>query len=79
MSFEAIKKLFIIILKVKFIYNISFRKKIFFKVYHVCHDGREGEQGASFLCTNGTIFNQAEFACDWWYNVDCGQATSLYQ
>ncbi|GLH04880.1 Uncharacterized protein GBIM_10510 [Gryllus bimaculatus] len=46
--------------------------------YHVCHDGREGPQGASFLCTNGTLFNQHEFACDWWYNVDCSQAPSLY-
>lgn len=49
------------------------------QAYHVCHDGREGHQGASFLCTNGTIFNQKEFTCDWWYNVDCAQATSLYQ
>lgn len=24
------------------------------QAYHVCHDGREGEQGSSFLCTNGT-------------------------
>ncbi|KAK9889436.1 hypothetical protein WA026_004705 [Henosepilachna vigintioctopunctata] len=49
------------------------------QAYHVCHDGREGEQGASFLCTNGTIFNQAEFNCDWWYNVKCEEAPSLYR
>lgn len=49
------------------------------QAYHVCHDGREGHQGASFLCTNGTIFNQKEFACDWWYNVKCEEAISLYQ
>lgn len=49
------------------------------QAYHVCHDGREGHQGASFLCTNGTIFNQKEFTCDWWYNVDCDQAPSFYQ
>ncbi|XP_077285536.1 U-scoloptoxin(01)-Cw1a-like, partial [Arctopsyche grandis] len=48
------------------------------QAYHICHDGREGDQGASFLCTNGTLFNQHIFACDWWYNVDCAQATSLY-
>ncbi|XP_033149565.1 uncharacterized protein LOC117134618 [Drosophila busckii] len=48
------------------------------QAYHVCHDGREGHQGASFLCTNGTIFNQKEFACDWWYNVKCEEATSFY-
>ncbi|XP_055377076.1 uncharacterized protein LOC129609182 [Condylostylus longicornis] len=46
--------------------------------YHVCHDGREGHQGAQFLCTNGTIFNQKEFACDWWYNVNCAEATNYY-
>lgn len=49
------------------------------QAYHVCHDGREGHQGASFLCTNGTIFNQKEFTCDWWYNVDCAQAQNFYQ
>lgn len=32
------------------------------QAYHVCHDGREGHQGATFLCTNGTIFNQKEFS-----------------
>ncbi|XP_058987628.1 uncharacterized protein LOC101898087 [Musca domestica] len=49
------------------------------QAYHVCHDGREGDQGASFLCTNGTIFNQKEFACDWWYNVKCEEAVNYYQ
>uniref|UniRef100_A0A1I8P2X9 Chitin-binding type-2 domain-containing protein n=2 Tax=Stomoxys calcitrans TaxID=35570 RepID=A0A1I8P2X9_STOCA len=48
------------------------------QAYHVCHDGREGHQGASFLCTNGTIFNQKEFACDWWYNVKCEEAANYY-
>jgi len=32
----------------------------------------------SFLCPNGTIFNMETFVCDWWFNVDCGVATSLY-
>lgn len=45
----------------------------------MCHDGREGEQGASFLCPNGTLFNQHEFACDWWYNVNCADAPRLYE
>ncbi|VVC40786.1 Chitin binding domain [Cinara cedri] len=48
------------------------------QAYHICHDGREGHQGASFLCTNGTLFNQKEFTCDWWYNVDCSKATYYY-
>ncbi|XP_026294887.1 uncharacterized protein LOC113218599 isoform X2 [Apis mellifera] len=49
------------------------------QAYHICHDGREGHQGASFLCTNGTLFNQQEFACDWWYNVNCADAPTLYR
>ncbi|CAH0562491.1 unnamed protein product [Brassicogethes aeneus] len=49
------------------------------QAYHVCHDGREGEQGSSFLCTNGTIFNQKEFTCDWWYNVNCHEAQEHYR
>ncbi|CAB0020578.1 unnamed protein product [Nesidiocoris tenuis] len=49
------------------------------QAYHICHDGREGHQGASFLCPNGTLFNQHEFACDWWYNVNCADATRLYE
>ncbi|GAB1861917.1 hypothetical protein CAJAP_02996 [Camponotus japonicus] len=49
------------------------------QAYHICHDGREGHQGASFLCTNGTLFNQHEFACDWWYNVNCATAPMLYR
>ncbi|KAG8297113.1 hypothetical protein J6590_041421 [Homalodisca vitripennis] len=51
---------------------------IVYAAYHVCHDGREGHQGASFLCPNGTLFNQHEFACDWWYNVNCAEAPQLY-
>lgn len=45
----------------------------------MCHDGREGDQGATFLCANGTIFNQQEFNCDWWYNVNCGEAPRFYE
>ncbi|XP_063850000.1 uncharacterized protein LOC135094125 [Scylla paramamosain] len=48
------------------------------QVYHVCDDNRYGPQGAQFLCTNGTVFNQEVFTCDWWYNVDCSKATSFY-
>ena len=29
----------------------------------------------SFLCPNGTLFNQQYFICDWWFNVDCSQVT----
>ncbi|XP_063591978.1 U-scoloptoxin(01)-Er1a-like [Penaeus indicus] len=38
------------------------------QVFHICQfDGRHD----SFLCPNGTIFNQQYFVCDWWFNVDC--------
>nr|XP_045603785.1 uncharacterized protein LOC123761708 [Procambarus clarkii] len=32
----------------------------------------------SFLCPNGTVFNQQVLTCDHWRNVDCGQAQALY-
>merc|ERR1711910_282802 len=32
----------------------------------------------SFLCPNGTLFNQQYFICDWWFNVDCSLAESFY-
>lgn len=47
----------------------------FFQVYHFClHDGNK----FSFLCPNGTMFNQAYFVCDLWFNVDCARATDFY-
>ena len=30
----------------------------------------------SFLCPNGTIFNQEYFTCDWWFNVDCADSAA---
>ena len=33
----------------------------------------------SFLCPNGTLFNQKYFVCDWWYNVDCAASESFFQ
>ena len=32
----------------------------------------------SFVCPNGTLFNQQYFVCDWWFNVDCAKAESFY-
>lgn len=49
------------------------------QAYRVCDDGRHGSKGAEFLCTNGTIFNQAAFTCDWWFNVDCAAAPKYYE
>merc|ERR1712179_247843 len=41
-------------------------------------DGEGGLAKYSFLCPNGTIFNQNYFICDWWFNFDCAQAEDLY-
>merc|ERR1719431_1256800 len=49
--------------------------------YHVCLQDPANTNimyPISFLCPNGTIFNQEVFTCEWWFNVDCTQATSFY-
>merc|ERR1711913_109693 len=33
-------------------------------------DGGGGLAKYSFLCPNGTLFNQNYFICDWWFNFD---------
>ncbi|XP_069174674.1 uncharacterized protein [Procambarus clarkii] len=45
------------------------------QVFHICQD--KGKI-SSFLCPNGTIFNQQYFVCDWWYNFDCSTAQQFY-
>ena len=48
-------------------------------MFHICTaDGEGGLSKYSFLCPNGTIFNQNYFICDWWFNFDCAEAESLY-
>ncbi|XP_063540866.1 GATA zinc finger domain-containing protein 14-like isoform X2 [Cydia strobilella] len=32
----------------------------------------------SFLCPNGTLFNQAVFVCDWWMNVKCEASQKFF-
>merc|ERR1711874_929670 len=45
------------------------------QVFHICTaDGAGGLAKYSFLCPNGTIFNQNYFICDWWFNVDCAES-----
>ncbi|XP_063591979.1 uncharacterized protein LOC134769074 [Penaeus indicus] len=45
------------------------------QVFHICQfDGRQD----SFLCPNGTIFNQQYFVCDWWFNVDCAASEQFF-
>ncbi|KAG8188355.1 hypothetical protein JTE90_022555 [Oedothorax gibbosus] len=41
------------------------------QVYHQCSDNSKQQ---SFLCPNGTIFNQVTFVCEWWHNVDCAKS-----
>ena len=49
------------------------------QVFHICAGGGEGSLTKySFLCPNGTLFNQQYFVCDWWFNVDCSQAENFY-
>ena len=49
------------------------------QVFHICtSDGQGGLAKYSFLCPNGTIFNQNYFICDWWFNFDCAEAADLY-
>jgi hypothetical protein len=47
--------------------------------FHICtNDGNGGMSKYSFLCPNGTLFNQQYFICEYWFNVDCSLAESLY-
>jgi hypothetical protein len=51
------------------------------QAYHVClQEAADPAQlfPVSFLCPNGTVFNQEIFVCDWWFNVDCSAAVSQY-
>lgn len=49
------------------------------QAFHVCTaDGQGGLSKYSFLCPNGTIFNQGYFICDWWFNFDCAETEGLY-
>jgi len=47
--------------------------------FHICaNDGIGGLLKYTFLCPNGTIFNQQYFICDWWFNVDCSLTEEYY-
>ena len=49
------------------------------QVFHICTSTDKSElTTVSFLCPNGTIFNQNYFICDWWFNFDCSEAEGLY-
>lgn len=44
---------------------------MFVQVFHIC-----GVGGAkhSFLCPEGSVFNQQYLVCDWWYRAPCGES-----
>jgi len=49
------------------------------QAFHICaNDGNGGLTKYSFLCPNGTLFQQQYFVCDWWFNVDCSLAEQFY-
>merc|ERR1712029_481414 len=45
------------------------------QVFHMCHS--DGLHDA-FLCPNGTIFNQQNFVCELWFNVDCATSSARF-
>ncbi|XP_067004664.1 U-scoloptoxin(01)-Er1a-like [Anabrus simplex] len=45
------------------------------QVWHWC---LPNGQKYSFLCPNGTVFNQNVRVCDWYYNVDCASSPDRY-
>ncbi|XP_015585664.1 uncharacterized protein LOC107263229 [Cephus cinctus] len=45
------------------------------QAFHICQNGGRKD---SFLCPNGTLFNQERLVCEWWNQVDCSQAQSFY-
>ncbi|CAL4218034.1 unnamed protein product, partial [Meganyctiphanes norvegica] len=46
------------------------------QVFHVCTADLQLE---SFLCPNGSVFNQQYFVCDWWFNVDCAASEDFFR
>ena len=50
------------------------------QVFHFCAlaDTEGGLSTYSFLCPNGTMFQQQYFVCDWWFNVDCSTTEDFY-
>lgn len=40
----------------------------------MCHDYRK----SSFLCPNGTLFDQQNFVCNWYFNVNCANSARYF-
>lgn len=47
---------------------------LLFQVFHICEGGKK----ISFLCPNGTIFQQSDLICDWWFRVNCNASPGHY-
>ena len=48
-------------------------------MYHMCVAEATGTfKKFSFLCPNGTVFNQEKLVCDAWFNVDCSEAGGYF-
>lgn len=45
-----------------------------FQVFHICNGGAK----ISFLCPNGTIFQQSDLICEWWFKVNCTNSPNFY-
>ncbi|XP_044262518.1 probable serine/threonine-protein kinase nek3 isoform X2 [Tribolium madens] len=45
------------------------------QVFHICEEGKK----ISFLCPNGTIFQQSELICEWWFKVNCTDSPNFYE
>lgn len=43
-------------------------------MFHICEGGKK----ISFLCPNGTIFQQTDLICDWWFKVNCAASPGHY-
>merc|ERR1712001_629107 len=51
-------------------------EEAFCQMYHMRVAEASGSfKKFSFLCPNGTIFNQEKLVCDAWFNVDCSEDT----
>lgn len=48
------------------------------QVFRVCAHTDTSGKGFTFLCPNGTLFNQQYMVCDWYYNVDCAQSEKYF-
>ena len=46
------------------------------QVWHYCKTDGIKE---SFLCPNGTIYNQVNRVCEWWFNVQCEDTSAAYR